>query len=76
MLPLVTSNTAAALKLDAKGTLAAGCDADVLVMRRDTLEIVHVIARGQRMVDDGRLVRREGFLASTPRRIELVGEKQ
>jgi beta-aspartyl-dipeptidase (metallo-type) len=76
MLPLVTRNTAEALKLGAKGTLAVGQDADVLVMRRDTLEIVHVIARGRRMVEDGRLVRREGFLASTSRRIELVGEKQ
>ena len=75
VLPLVTSNTAAALKLPAKGTLAPGCDGDVVVLRRDSFEIVHVFARGQRLVDDGRLVRREGFIPTTNRRIHLVGEK-
>jgi beta-aspartyl-dipeptidase (metallo-type) len=77
VLPLVTRNAARALKLDdKKGALVAGHNADVLVLRRDSFEVVHVFARGQRMVDDGTLVRREGFLASTPRRINLGGEKQ
>ncbi len=76
MLPLVTSNTAAVLKLARKGRLAPGCDADVVVLRRDTLDVVHVFARGQRMVDDGRLVAREHFLRSSRRRIDLTGEKQ
>ena len=77
VLPLVTRNTARALKLDdKKGTLEAGRNADVLVLRRDSFEVVHVFARGRRLVDDGTLVRREGFLPSTPRRINLVGEKQ
>jgi beta-aspartyl-dipeptidase (metallo-type) len=76
MLPLVTRNTAAVLKLDQKGRLAAGCDADALVLRRDTLEVVHVFARGRRMVDDGRLVAREHFLRTSRRRIDLTGEKQ
>ena len=76
VLPLVTSNTAAALKLPAKGALAPGRDADVLVLRRDSFEVVHVFARGQRMVDDGRLVRREGFIPTTTRHLDLVGEKR
>jgi beta-aspartyl-dipeptidase (metallo-type) len=73
MLPFVTSNTAAVLKLKQKGRLAAGCDGDVLVLRRDTLDPVHVIARGKRMVDDGRLVERERWLESSARRMELTG---
>ena len=76
MLPLVTSNTASVLKLQSKGRLAAGCDADVLVLRRDTLDVVHVFARGRRMVDDGQLVAREHFLRTSRRRIDLTGEKR
>ena len=55
VLPLVTTNTARVLKLDAKGTLDDGKDADVLVLRKDSLEIVEVIARGQRLLAEGRL---------------------
>jgi beta-aspartyl-dipeptidase (metallo-type) len=76
VLPLATANTAAVLKLKQKGSLAPGRDADVVVMRRESLDVVHVFARGQRMVDDGRLIKREGFLPTTVRRIELVGEKE
>jgi beta-aspartyl-dipeptidase (metallo-type) len=76
VLPLVTSNTASVLKLKQKGALAPGRDADVLVMRRESLDVVHVFARGQRMVDDGRLVRHEAFLPTTSRRIELQGAKE
>ena len=76
MLPLVTSNTAAVLKLGAKGRLAPGRDADVLVLRRDTLDPVHVFARGRRLVDDGRLAAPERFLASSRRRIDLAGQKR
>ena len=76
VLPLVTSNTAAALRLPGKGRIAPGADADVLVLRRESLEVVHVFARGQRLLRDGRLTRREGFIPTTTRRIHLVGEKQ
>jgi beta-aspartyl-dipeptidase (metallo-type) len=55
VLPLVTTNTARVLKLNAKGTLDAGKDADVVVLRRDSLELVDVIAGGQRQVAQGRL---------------------
>jgi beta-aspartyl-dipeptidase (metallo-type) len=76
MLPLVTANTASVLKLARKGRLAVGCDGDVLVLRRDTLEPVHVFARGQHLVDDGALVAREHFLKSSARHIHLEGQKQ
>ena len=75
MLPLVTANTARVLKLGRKGRLADGCDADVLVLRRDTLDVVHVFARGRRLVDDGRLVTPERWLETSRRRIDLTGQK-
>ncbi|HWQ32083.1 MAG TPA: amidohydrolase family protein [Blastocatellia bacterium] len=75
MLPLVTMNTARALGLERKGRLAPGAEADVLVLRRGTLEITHVIARGRLLVNAGRLTVTEKFLAQSNRRIELYGSK-
>ncbi|HZS04210.1 MAG TPA: amidohydrolase family protein [Blastocatellia bacterium] len=75
VLPLVTANTARALSLERKGRLVPGCDADVLVLRRDSLELVEVIARGQRMVSGGRLIVTEKFLAHSNRSISLYGRK-
>jgi len=46
--PLAIANTARVLMLDRKGRLERGCDADALVLRRDTLEIAHVFALGNR----------------------------
>ena len=56
ILPFVTSNTATALKLEAKGQLREGADGDVLVMRADTLDIVHLFARGRHMVKNGQMI--------------------
>lgn len=75
VLPLVTSNTARVLKLDRKGRLAAGKDADVLVLRKDSLELREVIARGRRMVIDGEVAVRESFLKDSNRIISLSGNK-
>lgn len=33
-----------------KGSLAPGKDADVLILRQDTLEIVHFFARGRHLI--------------------------
>ena len=55
VLPLVTLNPARALKLDRKGRLAEGVDGDVLVLRQDTLEVVHVFARGRQLVNAGKV---------------------
>ena len=57
VLPLLTSHPAAALKLTTKGHLQSGSDADVLILNEDTLEIVHLFARGRHLIQDGRLVR-------------------
>lgn len=55
VLPIATSNPAAALSFKQKGRLEVGMDADMLVLRKDTLEIVHVIARGRHMVREGQV---------------------
>lgn len=75
VLPLVTSNTARVLKLDRKGRLEEGCDADVLILRRQTLEIASVFARGKQFVRSGELVVAEKFLTRSSRRISLYGRK-
>lgn len=53
VLALSTRNPATALGLHRKGRLAAGADADLLVLRADSLEVVHVLARGRQIVTDG-----------------------
>jgi beta-aspartyl-dipeptidase (metallo-type) len=75
VLPHVTSNTARILQLEQKGALEPGKDADVLVLRRETLEPVEVLARGKRMVRDGRLAVTEQFLEQSNRRVVLHGQK-
>lgn len=53
VLPFYTSNPAAALKLTAKGSLAPEKDADVLILKQDSLEIVHLFTRGRHLIRDG-----------------------
>ncbi|MFL6199902.1 MAG: amidohydrolase family protein [Thermoanaerobaculia bacterium] len=75
LLALVTSNPAKVLKLETKGRLEPGRDADVLVLRRESLEVVHVIANGRFLVRDGRLQVREKFLETSRRSLELRGKE-
>ncbi|KKK33938.1 isoaspartyl dipeptidase [Salinicoccus sediminis] len=55
-LSLVTANTASALRLEHKGRVQEGMDADILVLDEDTLEIVHVFANGRHMLKDGEVI--------------------
>lgn len=73
-LALVTTNTAAVLKLERKGRLEVGRDADVLVLHKDSLEIKDVIAHGRLLVRDGELNFSEKFLSESNRRIRLEGK--
>ncbi|MFL6468009.1 MAG: amidohydrolase family protein [Pyrinomonadaceae bacterium] len=75
VLPFVTYNTACALKLKTKGQVAEGKIADILVMRREGLELVEVLSRGRRMFREGKLSAREKFLEDSNRSIELHGSK-
>jgi beta-aspartyl-dipeptidase (metallo-type) len=75
ILSLVTANTARVLKLDRKGRLERGLDADALVLRRKSLEITHVFAGGRQMVRGGEIVVMEKFLTRSKRRISLYGRK-
>jgi beta-aspartyl-dipeptidase (metallo-type) len=56
VLPFFTRNTAQVLKLSGKGSLAAGNDADILLLDKDTLEIVHLFAKGKQFIKAGQLV--------------------
>lgn len=76
VLTLATANTAEVLKMGKKGALEPGRDADLLLIDRDSLEIVEVIARGKHLVRGGRLLLTESFLAESNRKIELHGQKQ
>ena len=60
-LRLVTANTAEALKLENKGVIAVGRDADLLVLSEDTYEIEHVMAKGQHMIENGEVLVRGTF---------------
>lgn len=75
ILPLVTSNTAAALKLDIKGRIAEGKAADVLVISKEAFELVEVIGLGRRLVKDGKVTFKENFLKDSNRQISLDGKK-
>jgi beta-aspartyl-dipeptidase (metallo-type) len=73
LLPVVTSNTASVLKLSSKGHLRKGASADLVVLRRESLEIAEVMARGRRFVRDGQLAFQEKFLEGSNREIQLHG---
>jgi beta-aspartyl-dipeptidase (metallo-type) len=74
VLPHATANTARALKLRNKGRIQPGCDADLLIMKRKTLDLIDVIACGRRMVSGGKLNVTEKFLAMGNRDIRLKGK--
>ncbi len=57
----VTSNPAALLKLTRKGRVAVGCDADLVLVRQEDLQIHTVLAKGRRMVQNGASVRKGTF---------------
>jgi beta-aspartyl-dipeptidase (metallo-type) len=75
VLRLATRNTSRILKLDKKGVIEKGRMGDLLILEKDTFEIVHVLSNGVFMVRDGNLVRDENFLADSNREIHLRGRK-
>ena len=75
MLALSTRNPARVLKLESKGELSVGKDADVLVLERRSLDIRDVIARGRRMVVNGNPIVKDDFIEESSRRWTLVGAR-
>jgi beta-aspartyl-dipeptidase (metallo-type) len=75
MLALATTNPARVLKLESKGELSVGKDADVLVLAKSTLDIRDVIARGRRMVIGGQPVVKDAFIEKSSRNWTLIGAK-
>jgi beta-aspartyl-dipeptidase (metallo-type) len=75
ILPLITSNTANALKLSGKGVLKEGNAADILVLEKETLALREVISDGKRLFKDGKLAFKEAFLKDSNRNVKLKGEK-
>ncbi|MBY0095226.1 beta-aspartyl-peptidase [Mesobacillus maritimus] len=55
-LRVITQNPAEILKLKQKGKVEVGRDADIVLLRKDSLEIDSVIAQGQIMVDNGEAI--------------------
>jgi beta-aspartyl-dipeptidase (metallo-type) len=75
MLSLSTRNPARVLKLENKGELSEGKDADVLVLEQHTLDIREVIARGKRMVSNGDPLVKPEFIEESSRKWSLTGAK-
>jgi beta-aspartyl-dipeptidase (metallo-type) len=71
VLPIMTANTAAVLKLPKKGRLDRGCDGDVAVLERDTLAPRHVVAGGRVLLRDGAVAVREAWAQNTTRRFQF-----
>jgi beta-aspartyl-dipeptidase (metallo-type) len=76
VLPHLTSITAEVLKMGLKGHLRDGADADIIVMRRESLEIVDLFARGTRMIHNTRLEVEDRFLEKSDRNVGLVGRRE
>lgn len=60
-LNLVTVNTADILKLEHKGSVGVGKDADLLILDKNEFKINHVFAKGQHMIENGQLLVRGTF---------------
>lgn len=57
VLPCFTYNTSEVLKLSTKGRLEPKADADILILDNKSFQIKHVIANGQHLLKDGKLVK-------------------
>lgn len=56
IVPLLTSNTADALRLNEKGIIEQHADADLIVINKQTFDLEHVIAKGRLMMRDKKVV--------------------
>jgi imidazolonepropionase-like amidohydrolase len=75
VLAMVTANTARVLKLKSKGCLSAGVDADVAILKRESLELTALVARGRVLMDRGEIKVTEAWVGESDRRVSINGEK-
>jgi len=52
VLPCFSSNAATVLKLPMKGQLREGMDADIVILHKDSFDLLHVFARGTHVVNN------------------------
>jgi beta-aspartyl-dipeptidase (metallo-type) len=74
-LPLCTSQTADYLKLKYKGRIEKGRDADIIVLDRETAQLIFVIAKGKVLMRDRHIVFKETWLEKSNREFYFKGEK-
>lgn len=75
VLPLFTSNTARALKLDRKGCVAPGMDADLVLVARSDMAIRCVIANARILFRDGMSEVREKWIETSKRSFAVIGDE-
>jgi beta-aspartyl-dipeptidase (metallo-type) len=75
VLAFATVNPARVLGLKHKGRLHESADADVLLLRKESLELQAVFARGRRFVSDGRVCFSPQFLESSNRKVVAHGKR-
>ncbi len=75
MIPHMTEVPASALKLKSKGQIAKGFDADVLVVDKNELRLIHVMANGKFFLKDETL-QREDQDYTKRRRMDWYGPSQ
>jgi beta-aspartyl-dipeptidase (metallo-type) len=75
VLSLVTTNPARILKLENQGTVEPGKEADLVVLDRESLDVLHVHARGGWLVRDGAVKNRSRWLEDSKREVALTGDK-
>ena len=61
VIKVITSNVAEILKLKDKGTIECGKDADLVIVDENSLEIDMVFAKGMKMVEGGKAIKRGVF---------------
>lgn len=54
---ITSTNIAKHLKLEQKGEIKLGKDADLIVLDRETLQIIHVMAKGRIMMENGKIMK-------------------
>lgn len=75
ILPLITTNTARILKLDKKGRIEVGADADFVSVDPGSFNLLHVVAGGRFFMREGHILYHQKILDNSNRKIEIYGKK-